>query len=518
MRRQDIQLLAQARRGDIAARCEVGRRYLVGSDGFPQHIATGIEYLTHPSVRSTPVAAQILAECMPLEEILMRQQLDSLEVAAASGNPTAQHKLGVWLCVRYGSASAGMRWLAAASRAGHAGAELAMTALRGEQDSTSDLAVSLARTGASNALTLTLFAARAALQAHDFAHLARCVCAAAVLCHGSSPELDELLAAAVLLAEKMGEVLRGIPPERIESSLNMRAGRGDHEAAYLLGRALCGLPCGPFQPVDVAVGSNVRKGAALLLRAADAGCNDAWLHLYRLNADLRSSVSNPQMARFFLEKAAMHGQAEGQRRLGALLLREATSLEQTEQAISWLHQATMQNDVYARELLKSLVLPVAGSDADAKAAIESLRQEDPWLAMRLQLSRSFGLTKLEALCVDPAEGLRPWGLVVTRNPFIAQARLSAPRAIPATSAQALADLHQAAALFEQARQGALVIEGDLRRRSLLQRRAFARHGLDATMFFANATSMTLESLRQGPKWAYRARAPLQSALAAGAMR
>ena len=30
MRRQDIQLLAAARQGDVAARCEVGRRYLLG--------------------------------------------------------------------------------------------------------------------------------------------------------------------------------------------------------------------------------------------------------------------------------------------------------------------------------------------------------------------------------------------------------------------------------------------------------------------------------------------------------
>jgi hypothetical protein len=54
----------------------------------------------------------------------------------------------------------------------------------------------------------------------------------------------------------------------------------------------------------------------------------------------------------------------------------------------------------------------------------------------------------------------------------------------------------------------------LRRRSLRQRRAFERHGLSEEMFFATATSMTLEALRFGPKWAFRAKAPLQLALAA----
>jgi hypothetical protein len=34
------------------------------------------------------------------------------------------------------------------------------------------------------------------------------------------------------------------------------------------------------------------------------------------------------------------------------------------------------------------------------------------------------------------------------------------------------------------------------------------------MFFSDATSMTLESLRLGTKWAFRARQPLTQALAA----
>ena len=63
------------------------------------------------------------------------------------------------------------------------------------------------------------------------------------------------------------------------------------------------------------------------------------------------------------------------------------------------------------------------------------------------------------------------------------------------------------------RREALAVEGDLRRRSVRQRRAFEKHSLDDAMFFANATSMTLESLRLGPKWAFRARQPLRTALA-----
>jgi hypothetical protein len=267
-------------------------------------------------------------------------------------------------------------------------------------------------------------------------------------------------------------------------------------------------------PGDLVTGSNVRRGAALLLRAADSGWEEAWLHLYRLHADHRLSVANPQMARFCLEKAAVLGQKQAQCKLGALMLRSANSLVDSEQAISWLHQAATQGDDHALDLLTSLHLPLEGSDQDARAAIDQVRRDYPWLAMRMQLSRDFGLTKLEALCVDPAMGLRPWGLVVGKNPFIVQSRLSAPRAVPAITESALDNLRRTALLFSESGRDGYLLEGDARRRSLVQRRAFERHGLDEAMFFAKASANTLNTLRQGSKWAFRAKAQIQLALAA----
>jgi hypothetical protein len=103
--------------------------------------------------------------------------------------------------------------------------------------------------------------------------------------------------------------------------------------------------------------------------------------------------------------------------------------------------------------------------------------------------------------------------VVGKNPFITQSRLAAPRAVPAISEAALASARRAASLFGQARRDAALVEGDLRRRSLRQRRLFERLGLEDATFFAAASSMRLESLRLGSKWAFRARQPLSLALA-----
>lgn len=516
MRRQDIQLLALARQGDTAARCEAGRRYLLGSDGFQQHTATGLDYLTHPNVKGTPLAARIIAESLPLEEIVQLQQEAALAQAAAAGSVSAQIKLGAWLFTRHGRSEEGTRWLAAAAVAGAEPAIVALAALQkaNAEDTLHILLRALDVSGHLNGPVVAVLAARQALAGNDLGHASASLRAALALTPALSGELAELIAAAVRLAEQTAQPLKGIAPNAIEAALDMRVSRGDRDASYALGRALCGLPCGVLAPTDLAGGPNMRKGVALLLRAADAGCDEAWLHLYRMHGDHNLSVANPQMARFCLEKAALGGQTEAQRKLGALMLRAADSLADSEQAIEWLHKAADASDTHARRLLKSLVLPLDGSDAEAATAIELVGRDDPWLAVRLQLARHFGLTKLEALCVDPAEGLRPWGLVVGKNPFITQIRLSAARAIPAMSAAAMDAARRAASFFGQASRDAQAFEGDLRRRSLRQRRAFERHGLDESMFFSSATAMTLEALRLGPKWAFRAKEPLQLALAA----
>ncbi|CAN5428588.1 hypothetical protein BH11PSE9_BH11PSE9_37460 [soil metagenome] len=515
MRRQDIQLLALARQGDTAARCEVGRRYLSGTDGFAQHIATGLDYLTHPNVRDLPQAARIIAESLSLEDILTLQQEAALTQAATAGSAPAQLKLGIWLCVRHERIEEGARWIEAASNSGHESAKRALAALRQpvEADRLPGFLRALTASKDLEGPVVAVIAARQALAERDLDRLAGSLRTAMALAPSLSSEVAELITAAVRLAEETSRPLRGIEPSAIEAGLDTRTSRGDRDAAYALGRALCGIAVGTLAPDTLAPGLNMRKGVALLLRAADAGCEEAWLHLYRMHGDNRLSVANPQMARFCLEKAALGGQIEAQRKLGALMLRASDNLADSEQAIQWLHQAALAKDVHAHRLLESLVLPLEGSDDEAASAIELVRRDDPWLAVRLQLSRHFGLTKLEALCVDPADGLRAWGLVVGKNPFIAQIRLSAARAIPAMTEEALEAAKRAASFFAQASRDALAFEGDLRRRSLRQRRVFESHGLDESMFFATATSMTLEALRLGPKWAFRAKEPLQLALA-----
>ena len=516
MRRQEIQLLAVARQGDVAARCEVGRRYLSGTDGFPRHPPTGLSYLSHPSVACAPQASVIVAENMELDELLSMGQEQPLRRAAGLGCTTAQIKLATWTLIREGASGEGLSLLMAAKRAHSAAATKALAVLgsRSVEDCLAEVLAALLSSYPTCVYPLIVRAGREAHGKGDLLALLRCLRLASSTRDSPGPELAELSVAAALLAEHLGASALGLPPAWIEAQLEQASAAGCRAAGYVLGRALCEVACNTLPAATLAGHANVRKGAALLLRSADGGCEEAWMHLYRLHADNRSSVANLQMARFFLEKAALCGFSEAQRKLGALLLREAASLAESEAAIQWLSRAAGAGDLLAAGLLRTLVLPWPGSDEDAAAAIKVIQRSDPWLAVRLRLSRDFGLTKLEALTVDPAEGERPWGLVVGKNKFVAQARLAAPRAIPALDPASLTNLRRAALFFEQARGEPGGIEGDLRKRSFTQRRSFDRHGLLETMFFAQAASARLDALRQGSKWAFQTREPLRQALAA----
>lgn len=515
MKRRDIQLLAAARQGDIDACCEIGRRYLHGSEGFPLHQRTALNYLTGPAVNDSPKASLILAEGMTLEDILSTGNEPNLQRAAAAGSRIAQLKVAAWSLIRHGITTDSRAWLRIAANDGNSVALRSLTALdrEGSEKVSTELLTLDCGHSRSEVARLNTIAARQALARSDLLNAMRCLRAATGLDAPLTVELVDITLAVIDLADKSQHPLSGIPAAWIESCLQSACDRGKRNANYLLGRALCGISSGALAPHHLTEHSNTRRGSALLLRAADAGVDEAWLHLYRLHSETKSSIANVPMARFFLEKAASRGSREAQRMLGALLMSESGDLSKSENAISWLYQAARAGDSEAAALLDSLVVPPAGSDDEARAVIEELNRHDALLAVRLQLSRHFGLTKREALTVNPATGQRPWGLVVDRNPFIVQSRLSAPRAVPSLSDAALSSLRRAASMHEHARQDADAAEGDLRRRTKRLNRAFEHHRAHESMFFAEIPANTLEAMRCGPKWAARCRRMLEVALA-----
>lgn len=511
MRRQDIQLLAAARAGDLAARCEVGRRYLLGDDGFPHHVPTGIAYLTHEGLRGHVGAQRTLAEALPLQDLMAAKLFAAVEAAARAGSVQAQIKAAAWCLLKPDSWNEGAAWLDHARQQGSALAQQARAAAHGHSTAAGASAAAfqeLAGARVLDAVAVLLPSLSMARARADVDALLWGLRLAQPWLTLRLRELAEFVVDAVDLCEQRSMAFRVLSASQVQAALEHRLGQGDVRAAYQLGRALAGLPCADIPAAALVTGGSLRRAAALLLRAADGGIGDAWLHLYRLSSDHRCTVANPQMARFFLEKSAAAGNVESQRRLGTLLLRQSEDVAHSELALHWLSLARAGGDDLATQLLASLVLPVAGADDEAEAALRVVQRADPWLAARLSVARCFGLTRLEAMALDPARALRPWGLVAGPHQGILKARLAAARAIPARTARDMELLRAAASLFNRHDADANGHGRDGRNQARKMRTLFMRHGIDEALFFARASTDVLSLLRRGAPRASNASAPV----------
>lgn len=515
MRRTNLKLMTQARDGDQISKHEMGRRYLLGTDGVPMHVKTGLSYLLPEVGHPSQEAAAIIAESLPLQTIVKCDLLPLLQLSASWGIPAAKAKVAVWDLATSGTASRTRHLLEEAAVAGHQGAIRARKSVLQVKEKNQLLGNLLGAFHGpldADGVEIALRAAELALERQNLPALLMAVHAAHLQASTPSPSRDSLTVRAVALAERLQQNIDPLAVEPVELALEHEVKEGNALASYLFGRALCRIDSVSIPARRLVAVPNLRRGASLLLRAADAGITGAWYLLHHLYSDRNLSLTNAGMARYFLEKSAESGNAQAQRKLGALTMRSATTAEDSELAVTWLRKAADQEDELARVLLKSLVLPVEGDEALAQHGIVAVRSTQPLLAARLRLARAFGLTKLEALCVDPITGARPWGLMVGRNLGIAQTRRGAPRVVPACSADAMDALNQAVIQFNGGLTNAVSVEGDVRNRSQVQRRAFERHGLSECMYFSAATAARVEALRSGPKWSRMFKQDLQRAL------
>lgn len=499
MRREDIRLRRAARDGDKQAILEMAKRYLTGS-GMPRHIAMGLQYLLPQ--RESADAAMLVCRCLTVDELIEHQQIDLL---SKYGDTDAQLrvKLGVWQ-VLAGRLEDGLHALRdCLPDAAHF---KKLCEASPPWQGPVALLQHLSTLGMIDGRMVAMAGAKRACLDADLDRFLLVLRIAIDLQTADSLTRD-LIYKAVALSLLQGRAVRHIDAQHIHPALEFAAGGSEPQAWFVLGLALCGIPCGANPAAALVTRENLRKGTALLMRAADAGYSEAWLHLHKLSSNPRCSVANPEMARFCLEKAAAAGHAEAQRRLGALILSRSRSVVEMEHAVGWLHLAAKQRDAYAWDLLRSLVLPVDGDPQEAEAALSEIEKSDPWLSARLSLAREFGLTKQEAISLDPIAAERPWGLVTTAIPYLSHSKLSAPRVVPAISPAAVSALRHAVALSR-----ATYHEFESEQRTNNQRRRLTHLGLDETLFFPMADSAERDRVRVGTRWAHHARTLLLGAL------
>lgn len=509
MKRENIRLRALARAGDIEAKRKLGGFYLKGVINFPRNIKLALEYLGAPALRRPSEVAVLICAHLDILEIIEYAQLDNLRRAAVHDS-AARIKLITLLIVRQnmdeltfwvGKNDALLCRETRGLLSGRDGLDMAQALSKIAQKY--DIA----------ALEIIAAEALAALREGCYGRAEDTLSLVAPDAQAIPGAIYDTIARIVTVAEESGRKLEKIALPLIESSLEYSAATSNKNACYLLGRMLAGLETGFM---GAALGNrsvNLRKATALLLKAADNGRAEAWMDLFNLCSDYRSSVANPTMARFFLEKAAFNGIAEAKRRLGALTLKEAKGIEHMEKGLALLYESSIHGDSLANGIIKTLVLEVPGCEQEADSAIEEVQQIAPLLATRLRLARYFGLTKLEALSINPTTAIRPWGLVVERNPHIRKGNLAEPRAVPAASRKAIEAIRHAAMEFAPHGEIADVLEGSLRARALKQRRVFQKINLQEQLFFSQANSTQRDALRIGTRWAQQQKKFLDQALA-----
>lgn len=509
MKRANIQLRSLARAGDLEARMKLGIIYLEGSFDFPKNIKLALEYLSVPALEISKKTAVAICSRLNILEIIENSLIDNLR-SAASIDSMSRIKLLTLMIIKND-----LKELSFWINKNDSASCRKFNRIISECPS-SDMSKALSKISEIYSIeTLDVLAVEA-----KNALISGCyekseeVLSLVLPTQNPIPScIYETIANVAMIAEERGRSLEKLSPLLIESSLEHSAAGNNKNSCYLLGRMLAGLKTKCISTSEFSRPLNLRRATVFLLKAADHGRSEAWLDLFHLHSDYRSSVGNSSMARFCLEKASFFGVAEAKRRLGVLTLKEAKTIENMEEGLSLLYESSITGDVIANGILKTLVLDVHGSEDDAISGIEEVQQLAPLLATRLRLARCFGLTKLEALSVNPTTAIRPWGLVIERNPHIKKGNLAEPRAIPAASRKAIECIRNAAMEFAPKGEISNMLEGSLRTRSLNQRRIFKKINLQESLFFSKANSVQRDSLRIGARWAQNQKIFIDQALA-----
>lgn len=501
MRLDDIRLWDAARGGEPKACIEIAARYFRGGNGLPQNFQLGLAYLQQQLNENRPPAVLLVGDSVPLEVLMAQKCRATLEEAAQLGSTGACLKLGIWLMLRRADREDGIRWIKRSERSDQEWGNQTY-------DDPREFARVLRMTKPCEIIDrsgVALSGAHGALKESDVQNACYCIQAAADL----APQ-DGRLAEAVSLTVQLSAINHGelvLPVDLVESSLWSRSEHGEIEAQFGLGCALGGFSYGHLAPRQLVRRTKPRYAASLLLRAADAGRSDAWLNLSEMESDYTSSAANRKMSRFFLEKAAKSGVLQAQRKLGAVLLKEATSVEKAEVGVHWLSQAAEKGDLDAAELLRTLILPLPQLPTEYEnSVIEKVRAINPELGARLALARALHLTRHETMTFNAKPNIRSWGLCMRgttkENPK--------GRLVPAITPHMKSELQNALLFFNatSAVENALVHQ-----RSRVQRQVFKALSIPEPLFFAKEIGRSWSHYGFGRHWAVRVEPLLSAALA-----
>ena len=429
--REELQLIRGARAGQAAAQLALGKRYLFGSEGLPRSIPTALHWLERAARQDCAEAWVLIGTDVPFEmaakngdpasmrlwyerafdagvvqaglvfaklvlqngmaadENLRAKAIRALEAGAQAGLPDAQ-----WLLAKHGAGDALLseptreKTRAWTERAAGNGVMKAQNVLAEQAWESGDrvtflrwalpLARAIAQRAGNPAAADSAVRSSRRLNSQDARLLSRC---AQLLSCGEEFDADE-----------------------VQLFWKLAALQGDESATFHLGLWFARMDESGTRIAARSGMANFKKAIRWLTQAGEQGSADALYALSRIYLKPEFSQRSLADAQRYLEQAAERGHAAAQLECGSNAWRSRRENESNDvRAVSWLQKAAAQGSAEAALLLHKIAaraLPASWALAAQRQLTHEIVNSQPFLAARVELAATFGLTRPEALLLD----------------------------------------------------------------------------------------------------------------------
>jgi TPR repeat protein len=441
--REELLIIRNARAGQAEAQLTLGKRYLFGGAGLPQSLPTALYWLDRAANQDEQDAWLLIGNHVPFETAQQAPQPSRLcvwyERAYDAGVANAGLVLAKLVLAQVpGAVSQSMhhkalRALHTAAQAGIAEAQWLLAQhvqqpaepsldpdapeapTDGDPESAPHRDNSIMLEWATRAAHSGVTEARLALADHawatsDYADFVRWALPLAREFARRGVRLDADAQALDLLARCADAMLMTGEHDVGEAVrfLECAARAGDRHAQYSLGLWYARMDVSGRRISGIPGTANYKKSIRWLSLAAEHGVADAWYALSRIYLKPECSQRNLADAQRYLERAAEAGHAPAQLDLGITAWRTRRDDESKDvRAVYWLQKAMSQGGETGAEAC-ALLGKIAGRATPARWAVDALLRLPresasmyPLLAARIELAALCGLSRPEALLLDP---------------------------------------------------------------------------------------------------------------------
>jgi len=421
--REDLLIIRAARAGEASAQLRLGQRYLFGGAGLPRSLPTALYWLDQAARQGEPEAWMLIGEHVPFETARGAARPGRLALWYERAYDAGVAQAGIVLARlvlggEHGVAgdavrSKAMRALQEAAHAGSAEAQWMLAQLPGQaerdesaaNEATLEWAARAARNGVSDARHAMAEHAWASGDLAAFLQWAGPLADAIVSLGqpaGGASERD--LALVLRAAHAMSA---GGSPEAaaITRLLEWAAQTGDGQAQLALGLWLARMDADGRRLEGVPGAANYKRAIRWLSLAAGHCLPEAWYALSKIYQKPEGALRSPADGCRCLEKAAEAGHGLAQFDLGVSLWRARHGHPSNDvRAAEWLLKAQSRGVEAAAGMLARIAgnaEPAPWAEAILQRLPKDAAGSEPLLVARLELAACFGLSRAEALLIDP---------------------------------------------------------------------------------------------------------------------